>query len=173
MDHRRIEAALADHPFLKDFAEAHVAALARCASDRIFAAGDFICRAGGSAEEFYLLTEGRVALEVHLLRQAGERLATLHAGEVLGWSWILPPRRWHLDARAVEPVRAIALDARGVRRECERDRELGYLLMQRFVEAIGHRLLAARTRLALLHHRAPGHEPGAPDANPRNLTPTG
>jgi CRP/FNR family cyclic AMP-dependent transcriptional regulator len=171
MRRRAMEAALAAHPFLKDLTARHVAALARCATERIFAAGDFIWRTGGSAEEFYLLTEGRVALEVHVVRQVGGRLATLHAGEVLGWSWVLPPRRWHLDARAIEQVRAIALDARGVRRECEHDHELGHLLMLRFVEAIGHRLIAARTRLAFLQHRSAGEEPAAPDANTRNPTP--
>ena len=31
-------------------------------------------------------------------------IETLDAGEILGWSWLFPPYRWHFDAPRVEPV---------------------------------------------------------------------
>ena len=37
-------------------------------------------------------------------------IETIEAGEVLGWSWLFPPYRWHFDARALAPVRATAFD---------------------------------------------------------------
>jgi hypothetical protein len=46
---------------------------------------------------------------------------TVGAGEVLGWSWLVPPYRWNFDARALEPTRAIALDGKCLRTKAEQD----------------------------------------------------
>jgi hypothetical protein len=54
-----------------------------------------------------------------------ERL--LGEGEVLGWSWLLPPYQWHYSARAIEPTEAIALDGVALRGLCEQDHDLGSL----------------------------------------------
>ena len=70
------------------------------------------------------------------------------AGEILGWSWLVPPYRWHFDARAVELTRAIALDGKCLREKCEEDHDLGYEVMRRFVVIIAQRL--EETRLQLL-----------------------
>ena len=70
------------------------------------------------------------------------------AGEVLGWSWLYPPYRWNFDARAVEPVRAFALDGNCLRAKCEADHDFGYELVKRFLQQVHMRL--ERTRLQLL-----------------------
>ncbi len=66
---------------------------------------------------------------------------------MLGWSWLIPPYHWHFDAKAVEPTRAIALDARCMRTKCEKDHDLGYELMKRFAQIIEQRLDATRWQL--------------------------
>ena len=45
---------------------------------------------------------------------------TLHDEDVLGWSWLFPPYRWHLDARALAPVRALGFDGACLRRSRSR-----------------------------------------------------
>ena len=72
---------------------------------------------------------------------------TVGEGDVLGWSWLIPPYHWHFDARAVEPTRAIALDGRCLRGKCDADHELGYELMKRFAQVIEQRLEATRWQL--------------------------
>ncbi|HEU4402520.1 MAG TPA: cyclic nucleotide-binding domain-containing protein [Candidatus Polarisedimenticolia bacterium] len=147
-----LDTVLRTHPFLHDLDPAHLRILVPCAEDRIFASGDFLCRVGEPAEQFFLLREGRVALEVHVPKREGVRFQTLHEGEVLGWSWLFPPYRWHLDARALKPVRAVALDARRVRRECERDHKFGYQILKRFAQVMGHRLKGTRLQIVELGH---------------------
>ena len=71
-------------------------------------------------------------------------IETIDAGEVVGWSWLFPPYRWHFDARAVDAdVRAIAFDGACLRGKCEDDPALGYELMKRFAQVM-HRAPAAR-----------------------------
>ncbi len=59
-------------------------------------------------------------------------IETLHAGEVVGWSWLFEPYRWQFDARAQRADRGVAFDGACLRGKCEADHELGYQLMRRF-----------------------------------------
>lgn len=144
---------LASHPFTAGLAPEHLDRLRSCSSDRIYATGDFLCREGEAADSFFLIWEGRVSLEVHVVREGGLRVETVHPGEVLGWSWMVTPHRWRLDARALEPVRAVCLDAAALRRLCDQDHDLGYRVLKRLVQVVGHRLTRTRAQLIEMHGR--------------------
>ena len=64
------------------------------------------------ADEFYLIRHGRVALELSAPGRGAVTVRDPRAGDILGLSWLIPPYRWTYDARALEPVRAIALRRR-------------------------------------------------------------
>ena len=57
---------------------------------------------------------------------------------------MIPPYRWHFDARAEDQTRLIALDGKCLREKCEQDHDLGYELMKRFAVIIAERLEATR-----------------------------
>jgi hypothetical protein len=80
---------------------------------------------------------------------------TVAEGEVMGWSWLVPPYRWHFDGKAIDFVRAIALDGKCLRTKCEKDHDLGYELLKRFSEMMSHRLDAARMQLIDLYDDMP------------------
>ena len=109
----------------------HLELIAGCATNVRFDAGAYLFREGDAAD--VLLPRPPRPGRARDLR-AGPRPADhrdVGEGEVLGWSWLFPPYRWHFDARALEPARAIAFD--GVpARKCEEDHDLGYELMRRF-----------------------------------------
>ena len=44
----------------------------------------------------------RRARDLRARRAARVTIETLEAGEVVGWSWLFPPYRWHFDARALD-----------------------------------------------------------------------
>jgi len=142
-----LEAVLRTHPFLADLSPEHVQTLISCASNQRFEKGHYVAREDTEADSFYLIRSGTVALQIHRPESGGLTLNTLGEGDILGWSWLVPPHRWHFDARAVEPVRAIALDGRCLRNKCEQDHELGYQLLKRFSTLIEERLEAARLQL--------------------------
>jgi len=142
-----LEPILAEHPFLKDLKQEHLELLVGCASNVRFEAGAFVFRQGQEANHFYILRDGKVAVELFAPQRGAVAIDTYGEGDVLGWSWLIPPYHWRFDARAIEPTRAIALDARCMRTKCENDHELGYELMKRFARIIEQRLDATRWQL--------------------------
>lgn len=142
-----LESILAGHPFLEGMARQHLALLAGYSSDVHFDAGRFLFREGEEANHFYFIRSGKVAVETFSPQRGPIEIETLAEGDVLGWSWIVPPYFWRFDARAVEATRAIALDGRCLRRKCEMDKDLGYELLKRFVNIMDRRLQATRLQL--------------------------
>ena len=125
---------------LEDLGEA----VTGCARTVEFAMGEYLLRVGAPAEECYLIERGRVAVEAHAPARPVNLVATLGTGDLVGLSWILPPYRWAFDARAIEPVHAIAIDARRVRERCDADPLIGYHLLQGLLRATIDRLQAIR-----------------------------
>lgn len=133
-----------EHSFVAGMSEEHSATVAGCAKNVLFEPGAYIIREGQSADEFHLIRDGHVALEIYAPRRGSHVLQTLGPNDILGASWIVPPYRWTSDARATDRVRAFAFDAKCLRDKCEADPALGYALMKRFVPMLVQRMSAAR-----------------------------
>ena len=146
---------LAEQPFLAGLPEQQLDTLLQDAMPVRFHANDVIFKEGEPANRFYLLLGGEVVLESRYpQRQGGYKswsVEIIGPGDVLGWSWMFPPYRWHFDARAVSPVKAIFFYGTRLRERCEENHELGFELMRRFAEVTVRRLQA--TRLSLLKAR--------------------
>jgi CRP-like cAMP-binding protein len=142
-----LEPILAEHPFIKGLEPHHVQLIVGCASNMRFDAGQFVFREGEEANQFYIIRKGKVALEIFSPEKGPIIIDTLGDGEVLGWSWLIPPYHWRFDARAVELTRAIALDGKCLRNKCEEDHDLAYELLKRFAHLMEERLEATRLQL--------------------------
>ncbi len=135
---------LREHRFFAGLEEGYLKLVVGCAKNMRFQVGEYLFREGGHADQFYLLREGRVAMEVSAPGRGAISFLTVGEGEVVGVSWLIPPYRWTYDGRAVTPVRAIALDAACLRGKCEADHHLGYEMMKRVVPILVQRLNATR-----------------------------
>jgi CRP/FNR family cyclic AMP-dependent transcriptional regulator len=142
-----LEAILAEHPFFRGLKEDHLSLIVSCASNVRFDAGKYILREGEDANQFYLIRFGKVALELVTPNKGPMIIETLDQGDILGWSWLIPPYTWHFDARAIELTRAIALDGKCLRKKVEADHELGYVVMKRFSELMVQRFQVTRLQL--------------------------
>ena len=148
---RTIEQFLPDHPFFAGLDAASLAILAGCAKNVSFAPGEYLFRTGHPADQFFVVRRGRVALEVHSPASGTMVVDTADAGDVVGWSWLVPPYSWLFDARAVEPTGAVAFDGLCLRGKCEQDPKLGYELLKMVGQVMFGRLVAARVRLLDLY----------------------
>jgi len=150
-----LEPILAKHPFLKGLKPEHLKILVGCASNVRFNAGQFLFHEGEEANEFYMIREGKVAVQIQGAERGPITVQTIGEGEVLGWSWLIPPYRWRFDGKALELTRAIALDGKCLRTKSEEDHDLGYQLLKRFAGIIVDRLEAARLQLLDVYKARP------------------
>lgn len=157
---RGLDGILAEHPFFHGMSEAQIALLVGCAWNRRYRAGESIFRQGQDAGEFFLIRQGRVAVELDAADRGRLTLQTLGEGEILGWAWIVPPYVQRFDARAQELTRVVALDGACLRGKFDDDHELGYELLTRFVAVMTQRLEAARLQLLDLYGQPPPRHAG-------------
>jgi CRP/FNR family transcriptional regulator, cyclic AMP receptor protein len=139
---------LRTHPFLEGLLEPHFGVIVGCAKNVRFAAGDYLFREGEEAGVFYLIRMGQISIDEHVPGRPPLRVETVVPGDILGTTWIFPPHLAHHDARAVEPVVALAFDGVCLRGKMEADPALGYAITKRLLAQTLIRL--ERMRLARL-----------------------
>jgi len=126
-----------------------VAALCRGGS---YKAGMLIFREGDEATELYVLTDGRVALEMEV-RPVPDRPAiptaveVVSKGENFGWSALVEPHIYTLSARCMTNCTVLAIKGDLLRKVIADDPGLGCELMNRLARLISLRLSHTRLRL--------------------------
>jgi CRP/FNR family cyclic AMP-dependent transcriptional regulator len=146
-----IDTLLQDVPIFHGMSQEALELLAGCASNTRFADGEVLFREGDEADTFYVIRHGRVALEIFVPARGAVTIETIDPGEVIGWSWLFAPYRWHFDAKALGLVRATVFDAACLREKCQQDTAFGYDLMSRFAQVMIERLQWTRLRLLDLY----------------------
>ncbi len=142
---------LRQHPFLFGLSDEMMQTLIGCASNVRYQEGEYLIREGEVANTFILIRAGRVALEIDVPGKESLRVQTAGPGEVLGWSWLISPDRWHFRGVAVVETRAVSLDAECLRNKCEADYHFGYEMLQRLAQVMERRLEATRLQLLDLY----------------------
>jgi CRP/FNR family cyclic AMP-dependent transcriptional regulator len=147
MNVEKIKAMLMEHPFTRGLSDEQMQVLASHGRQVSCPANAYLARERHEAHGLYLIQSGRVSIEVHSPRRGSVPIQTLGAGEVFGWSWLIPPHQWHFDAHATEPVLAVMIDGVQLLRLCESDHDLGFQILRRLAEVLAKRLSAARLQM--------------------------
>jgi len=162
METKNLESYLAGHAFFSGLEPEYITLITGCAKNVVFKTGEYVFKHGGNAEQFYVLRDGFVAVEIPSPQGGPIVIATLGKDEIVGWSWLLPPHVYQFDARATQKTRALALDGACLRRKCDDDVRLGYELMKRFSRVMTDRLRETRMQLMDVYGNPykDGNEPG-------------
>ena len=148
------ERLLSEHPFLQGMRPETIQVLVGCATNVRFETGDYVVREGAEAKQWFLVRSGQVMLETRLQGRGCVQVGTLGENDVIGWSWLVPPYVHQFDARAIEAVRAVALDGVCLRHKCEADHDLGFEIMKRFLYVVQRRLVWARLQLVDMYGKS-------------------
>ncbi|MEU2775873.1 cyclic nucleotide-binding domain-containing protein [Streptomyces sp. NPDC007162] len=106
-----------------------------------------IFEAGGTADRFWVIRSGAVNLDQEVTSHRRVTVASLGAGDLLGWSWLFPPYTWDFGAVAFSRVRAYEYDAAAVLALCVEDPLLGLSLVRTVAEILAGRLEITRGKL--------------------------
>ena len=147
MKSRGLDALIGEHALFAGMSPDYCDLIGGCARNVRFDKDAYLFREGEPADQFFLIRHGRVALELLAPGRGPIRFLTLNPGEVAGLSWLVPPYRWPYDARALELIRAVSIDATCLRRKAEENHDFGYEMMKRLMAMLMQRLHAAQLQV--------------------------
>ena len=141
---------LAEQPVLRDLEPDDIDLMAGCGHNEVFQAGASLAREGTTADRFFVVRHGKVALELHA-PTGPLMIETIGAPDLVGWSWLFPPYRWTYDVQAIDRTLVIVIESACLRAKCDADPVFGYPLMKRVAQVVVDRLEATRLRLLDLY----------------------
>src|SRR5262245_20563793 len=110
--------------------------------------GDVLFQLGKQADRVYLVTKGTIALTLPMQVRGGTENVLVEerlAGETLGWSGLVPPHRFTLNAAAASPSEVMAFPRTGLSNLFAADPVLGQIVTRNVASVIGHRLQVFQT----------------------------
>jgi len=135
------------HDYFSDMREQHFAQVVNCAGWASYNQGDLLMASGEPADAFYIVLEGQVLLELSAANSVPVTLHTARPGEVIGWSWVIPPYTSRRQAVAASAVQAARFDAVRLRERCRADHTFGLDLMRRSIHVMTRRLAETRRKV--------------------------
>ena len=118
-------------------------------------------REGDPEDYLYVVVQGRVAIDMMVPGRGRMRIYTAEPMDVVGWSSVTPVvRRRTAGAQAVLPSCLIRQDAAALRKLCEEDHDLGYIVMRRMANVVASRLLTTRLQLLDMFSHPGGEDLG-------------
>lgn len=133
--------------------------IAKLCVQKAYDAGTTVFKEGDPASHFYLVEEGKVALEMNLPAESkGSRkrvtVDIVTQGEPMGWSALVEPYHFTLSSTCLDHVRVTAIDAVRLRNLLDKNPQIGYRVLKGLVEVVSSRL--DLTRRVLTSERAQG-----------------
>ena len=104
--------------------------------------GDRVFEAGSPAESLFVIGTGEIDLrfKVTYYNAAAEiSLDRKSRGEAFGWSALIGPHRYTLSALALQDSDLLQMNQRDIKRLCEENNHLGYVLMTNLAKIVGNR----------------------------------
>lgn len=142
-----ISTLLANQQFFAGFAPETIRFLSAHAVRRSIPRDHVLFRRGDPADHFYLLLYGQISIEIPAIQGPYLQVQILTAGEVLGWSWLIPPYTMSFQARAEVTTELLEFDGTLIRAKCEEDAAFGYRLIKHFASLMSERMDAARRKV--------------------------
>jgi CRP/FNR family cyclic AMP-dependent transcriptional regulator len=138
-------------PLFTNLSHTQRAAVAGVSRLETYEAGTRLFDEGGFADQCWVVLTGCVTVDTVVPQRGRVAVQSIGPGELLGWSWLVPPYRWHFGATVVSPTRAVVVDTAALRQLADEDPALGYQLSLVLLGALLNRLQATRIRLLDLY----------------------
>jgi signal transduction histidine kinase len=145
--------------------------IAQFSREMTFETGDVLFREGDSADNIYIVLQGRAAVEVGLLGRQRRRcatIATVRRGESVGWSAGIGSQKYLASAYALEKTTAVVVDRRAVQCLFVDNPASGLRVLEKLIDLARSRLSRTTEILATMLSTA-SHDLKAPLAAVQSL----
>jgi CRP-like cAMP-binding protein len=142
---------LKNSDLFKGLDDSRLKKVAQLCRSRAFQRGEVVFNEGEEAVELFLMSEGRIVLEMDVSAPGQQPLPTgmeiVNGGDVFGWSAVVEPNVYKLTARCMAICNTLAIKGDMLKKMMAEDTGLGYHVMKKLSEIIALRLTYTRLRL--------------------------
>lgn len=132
-----------DSELLRGLPSADLEKILALAVRRRLGEGDVLFRLGDEAEGIFLVQTGQVSLSLPLRLEGKEQdlqVEERRPGQLLGWSGLVPPHRFTLQARATQVTELLALGRSDLLSLFSERPEVGHVVFSNLARIVGQRL---------------------------------
>ena len=133
--------------FFDNYSENQLAIIAGISSIREFKVKEILFEQYDELSEVYVLFEGSLSLGISLAKEKRIHLGSIEEGQLFSWSAVFSPYISTAWVMAITPARVIAIDAKKLNLEIEKDCDFGFKTMSKIAQTISHRLSDTRFQL--------------------------
>ncbi|MDP2653745.1 MAG: cyclic nucleotide-binding domain-containing protein [Candidatus Omnitrophota bacterium] len=144
---------LENNPFFTGLKPEYLELISQYAHTDTFKPGECIVEEGGAADKFYVISSGKVNLEIQMPGSHPFAIQALERGDIIGWSWLIAPHQWRFTVRAVEKTELVVINGQVIQKACEDNHDLGYELFRQMTGILVKRLDAIRYQLLQMYNQ--------------------
>lgn len=142
-----VEDAFKATSFISELPPEVVEAISQHTAVERYSSGSVIFREGMVHDQFAIVVEGSVGLEMHVPGRGDVRILSVGRGDILGWSPLLGEGAMTATARVIDDAVLLSANGAELRQLCERDHNVGYCVYWKLAMALSARLLATRLQM--------------------------
>jgi len=135
------------YAFFATLDDAFVKKIQKLGETKELATDEWLFKQEESANDIYLIIEGKIALTIMYRDHIIDRLNPYMRGEIIGWSALVKPNIYTMGAIAEGPSKALGFDGKKMLALMDENRDQGYILLQNLTEIIGGRLINRNIQL--------------------------
>lgn len=133
--------------FFDNYSDAQLKTFIDISSVKEFKVKDILFEQYDELNEIYVLLDGCLSLGISLPKEKRIHLGTLEEGQLFSWSAVFSPFISTAWVMATCPTKVVAIDAKKLNLEIEKDCEFGFKTMAKIAQTISHRLSDTRFQL--------------------------
>lgn len=136
--------ALRSHPFFRDFPDEDLTPVEKISEIVEYSEGEKIVETDKPADQFFLILEGDVLIEVESQEGGELPIQKISSGKILGWSWLIPPHDWEFDASASTDLTVVEIDGDKLRALCDENPDFRDRIKSQLLDVLAERVSAIR-----------------------------
>jgi CRP-like cAMP-binding protein len=133
--------------FFENYTEEQLETITKMSSIKEFKVKEILFEQYDELSEVFVLLEGSLSLGISLAKEKRIHLGTIEEGQLFSWSAVFAPYISTAWVMAMAPTRVVAIDAKELNKEIEKDCDFGFKTMSKIAQTISHRLSDTRFQL--------------------------
>ncbi|MCS7244204.1 MAG: cyclic nucleotide-binding domain-containing protein [Candidatus Calescibacterium sp.] len=140
-----IEDYIKNHTFFHNWKQEYIDKIVDISSLETYPKNHRIISEGFYADKFYIIIAGLVEI-----KSMDIVLQMLGPGEVIGWSWLVPPYTWNFSVDTIKETIVVSINSEKLKKIFESNREIECLIYKSMFFVVSNRLKISRQKIVEL-----------------------